>query len=83
MRRTFSFDGWGINGPDEYRTRLATFTEAGKAYPGLRNLLEAAPELLAALEDIVNFVAPRADDVPFIAMLEDARAAIAKAKGAA
>lgn len=40
-----SFDGFGINGPDKYRTRLATFTndEAGKAYG---KLFEASPDLL-------------------------------------
>lgn len=42
------FDGVGINGPDQYRTRLATFTspEAAKVYGPM---LAAAPDLLAAL----------------------------------
>lgn len=44
------------------------------------HLIAAAPEMLAALEDIVRYVSP-GDDIPFAAMLEEARAAIAKAKG--
>jgi hypothetical protein len=49
-----SFDGFGINGPDKYRTRLATFAndEAGKAYG---KLFEASPDLLAALELDLTF----------------------------
>ncbi len=48
-RPELSFDGCGINGPDEYRTRLATFerarwdTEQVKHYG---RLFAAAPELL-------------------------------------
>jgi len=82
MRREFSFDGHGINGPDECRTRLATFTEAGKAYPGLGKLLEAAPELLEELEALVsaNYGQPNAVHVP---ALDNARTIIAKVKGAA
>ena len=99
MRRTFSYDGYGINGPDEHRTRLATFTEAGKAYPGLGKLLEAAPELLEALECLAAMSVPE-DNILDVepgeypdATLTDcmftygdirkARTAIAKAKGGA
>ena len=49
--KTLSFDGKGINGPDEYRSRIATFTSslnAGTYGP----LFEAAPDLLAALDGI-------------------------------
>lgn len=48
-RPPLTFDGCGINGPDEYRTRLATFQdlEQGKAWGPL---LAAAPEMAAALE---------------------------------
>ena len=33
-REQFSFDGYGINGPDEYRSRIATFvnTDIGAQY---------------------------------------------------
>ena len=41
-------------------------------------LIAAAPELLAVLLDIVRYVSP-GDDVPLWAMLNDARAALAKA----
>ena len=48
-----SFDKKGINGPDEYRERVATFTndaDAKKYGP----LFEAAPELLGALKALVK-----------------------------
>jgi hypothetical protein len=47
-RRELSYDGRGINGPDEYRTRVATFTspEVGDKYG---RLFEAAPEMREAL----------------------------------
>jgi hypothetical protein len=50
---SLSFDGRGINGPDEYRTRICTFRDAaaGEQY-GL--LFESAPDLLAALEALAN-----------------------------
>lgn len=50
-RRELSYDGRGINGPDEYRSRIATFTSdaAGDKYG---KLFEAAPEFLAALRNI-------------------------------
>lgn len=43
-RGVLSFDGFGINGPDEYRTRVATFADdaAGKAWG---DLFERSPEL--------------------------------------
>jgi hypothetical protein len=40
-RPRFTFDGKGINGPDEYRSRVATFSEYGAAY---------APEIIDALK---------------------------------
>lgn len=48
-RPTLTFDGCGINGPDEYRSRLATFTnrEEGKRWG---HLFAAAPELLEVCE---------------------------------
>lgn len=49
----FSFDGCGINGKDEFRTRLATLTEAGKAQ-GVGPLFASADKLLAALRALRN-----------------------------
>lgn len=49
-RPTFTFDGYGINGPDEFRSRVARLTDYGqeiKAGP----LLAAAPDLLAACQE--------------------------------
>ena len=51
-RPVLSFDGCGVNGPDEYRSRIVTFAdpaEAAKWGP----MFAAAPALLAALERIV------------------------------
>lgn len=49
--RELSYDGRGINGPDEYRSRIATFSSdaAGDTYG---KLFEAGPELRAALRNI-------------------------------
>lgn len=51
MRTELSFDGFGINGPDKYRSRVATFTtdDAGRKYG---KLFEAAPEMLEALKGV-------------------------------
>jgi len=43
----FSFDGHGINGQDEFRSRLATLTEIGKAAK-VGSMLAAAPSLYEA-----------------------------------
>jgi hypothetical protein len=83
-RPTFTFDGFGINGPDEYRSRLATFTPAGHAYPNLGALLESAPDLLAELVRIVDSYAALIRDTDWVvthgADIERARAVIAKAE---
>lgn len=47
---SLSFDGCGINGRDEYRTRIATFTnKRGPVANHYGPLFAAAPEMLAAL----------------------------------
>lgn len=54
-RPELTFDGHGINGPDEYRSRLATFTlgaDVNKYGP----LLAAAPDLVRLLKDCVGFI---------------------------
>lgn len=51
IHKDFSFDGFGINGRDEHRSRLATLTTEGHA-EGVGPLLAAAPEMLAALEEL-------------------------------
>ena len=53
-RKELSFDGFGINGPDEFRSRLATFApEAGsrtkEVIKHYGKLFENAPEMLALL----------------------------------
>jgi hypothetical protein len=53
---SLSFDGCGINGRDEYRSRIATFADRGgpiaKEYGPL---FAAAPELLEDLKGIVAY----------------------------
>ncbi len=84
---SLSFDGKGINGPDEFRTRLATFItdEDAKSYGPL---FAAAPDLLAALEAIMSLVKVSdemlgqgfGNQVNLTRFqIQDARAAIAKA----
>jgi hypothetical protein len=49
MRTELHYDGHGINGPDEYRTRIATFRNQNDA-DKYGSLLASAPDMLAALE---------------------------------
>ena len=91
--KTLSFDGKGINGPDEHRSRLATFAnpEAAKQYGPL---FEASTDMLEALqvaETIMNEFAENSETLRYFESLYPkgdlqkelarTRAAIAKAKG--
>lgn len=78
MTKELSFDGKGINGPDKYRSRLATFAnnEAAQKYGAL---FEAAPELLVVCIKLLNCIDTNRD----WAEAKEARAAIAKATGKA
>lgn len=60
-RPELSFDGFGINGPDEHRSRVATFANAeiGRKYGPL---FAAAPDLLYALEAAVLFMEDAEDN---------------------
>jgi len=52
-----SYDGHGINGTDEYRTRLCTFTDSAKQDGKAAEfgpLFAAAPAMLEALRDCVT-----------------------------
>lgn len=55
-RPELSFDGMGINGPNEYRDRLATFNRNGPWTPEqvqwYGRLFQAGPEMLDALESL-------------------------------
>lgn len=55
-----SFDGCGINGRDEYRTRIATFSNDADKYG---KLFAAAPDLLEALSQAMELL--RHSDVKF------------------
>ena len=72
----------GANITDANRNHVATVTDGGTT-DGEANarLIAAAPELLAALKDIAE--TQWANGVPSSGALREARAAIAKAEGAA
>lgn len=88
-----SFDGFGINGGDEFKSRIATFVRAGlakeedKKYYG--HLFAAAPELLEALRANINPVSGCSWDCLFLSAHGNVhsvaciktRAAILKAEG--
>ena len=82
----FTFDGMGINGPDEYAPRLATLTSVGRD-ARVGPLLAAAPDLRKALEGMLNAFPPPKVRSPggLDANLAHAagRTALAKAKGEA
>ncbi len=79
----FSYDGKGINDAnDEYKTRLLTFNfehVKDDERNEIGRLIEAAPDMLAALELLINGelnTRPKVNHAVSVA-----RAAIAKAKG--
>ena len=79
-RPELTFDGCGINGPDEYRTRIATFTSgAGKYGP----LFAAAPALLNCLRHLEAELQAEFGEVPagVDAWMAQARVAITQAEG--
>ena len=81
-RPELTFDGRGINGPDKYRSRVATFSSSldGATVKQYGALFAAAPELLAALEIMVRaFNVATVDPLVALASIEKARAALAKA----
>lgn len=87
-RPELTYDGHGINGPDEYRTRVVNFqTQADADKYG--KLLAAAPDLLEALRELLEgyerLLAQSVLDVNPGANRYSiaARAAIAKAEGIA
>lgn len=53
QNKNFSFDGFGINGADQYSSRLATLTPEGQKQ-NVGKLFAAAPELLEALQLILK-----------------------------
>jgi hypothetical protein len=81
MNTELSFDGKGINGPDPYRTRIATFTsgatDADVAKYG--PLFAASPALLASVRELIGCADPHRDR----AEIKRARAAVKQAEGGA
>lgn len=81
-RPELTYDGFGINGPDKHRGRVATFeptAERGKYGP----MFEAAPDMLAALKQALPILDAHrrasGGDGDITAAL--VRSAIAKAEG--
>ena len=95
IKSELSYDGFGINGPDKYRTRIASFSR-NEEYRAEREkygpMFAASPDLLAALLDFVTMT-ENGNVVPgnsanattmgqWRSTIREARAAISKAKGA-
>lgn len=83
-RRELSYDGKGINGPDEHRSRIATFANA-EAAEKYGKLFESAPELLDALLLALPYVEMAEHDDAYkpgvvAKMVRTMRAAITKAQ---
>ena len=88
-----SFDGFGINGSDEYCSRIATLSKHAQKLPNIKelgNVMAAAPELLEALQQAVKsleWTFKTMKDIPytsnFVSTITDAKAAILKATGGA
>lgn len=83
VKQELSFDGFGVNGSDEHKTRIARFLKTDEAMV-YGPLFAAAPELLEALEfalvEYEEYFIPTGktkDDV----VITKLRAAINKAKG--
>lgn len=87
MPTQLTFDGFGINDTDEYRTRLVTFAQSvpDDRRKELARLWIAAPELLEALKEMVELREELARQHPSLfvgkAVLNRAKKAITKAEG--
>ncbi len=51
---SLSFDGCGINGRDEYRTRIATFNDKNIDGPRYGRIFAASEAMLEALQAIIS-----------------------------
>lgn len=65
-RKELSFDGFGINGPDEFKTRLATFNL--KSYSDLQikhygKLFAASPDMIMLLMKCHAVIDPYEDGI--------------------
>lgn len=82
-----TYDGFGINGPDQYRSRVATFATSGLSIDDRKRygyLFAASPALLeAAKELLAYFGVGNPDDPQEVRLFTDMSAAIAKASGEA
>lgn len=79
QNKNLSFDGFGINGTDQYRSRLATLTQYGQKQ-NVGPLFAAAPELLEALEEFLA-CGPNAGHNQDL--IDQAKKSVSKAKGGA
>ena len=82
--KSLSYDGFGINGRDEFRSRIATFA-AGLSEEQRREfgpLFAAAPQMLRALEAIVSSSPINGLPLALEIDIQNACAAIRSARGA-
>ena len=66
---TLSYDGHGINGSDEYRSRIATFSESADRDTYVP-LFAAAPEMYTALKRICELAGATRDETATLAMVQ-------------
>jgi hypothetical protein len=76
----FTFDGFGVNGCDEYKSRLATLTETGHQLK-VGPLLAAAPELLESLKALERGIRLWMSEGVSDEVMTRAQAVIARAEG--
>lgn len=87
----YTFDGCGINGSDEFKTRVLTIAKPeqrnDKAVQAFCKKAAAAEELFLALEAVLkdldskDWIHPKSRRTPSLATQQLAREALAKAKG--
>ncbi len=93
MEGTLSYDGKGINGPDQYRRRMFTARAADDAedqrtIDGYGRMFEAAPEMLKCTRWLLEIAGNLAECGDFALreryaeIAEEARATLARIEGA-
>ena len=76
-----SFDGWGLNGHDEYKSRIATFVQSANAHiwgPEIVRCVNSHEELVNTLKDLAHYCHDQIDQT---GLQERVGAVLRKAEG--